>query len=215
LYIDALNNSDADAARQRRFASAIQRQSAQLQKIIDNMLDLARLEAGRSLEVVPEPLDLQMLVQEVVQPFADTENNHQFRLDGLQPTRLVKGDPLRLAQVLRNLISNALKYSPQGGPITICSKNGEDTVSISVEDQGIGMTREQQEHLFEKFYRVANSSRTPRGSGLGLAICRLIVEGHGGRIWAQSVPGVGSTFTFSIPAVEVEEAGHRQEMPGS
>lgn len=215
LYIDALNNTDADAARQRRFASAIQRQLAQLQKNIDNMLDLARLEAGRGLEVVPEPLDLQMLVQEVVQPFADTERKHQFRLDGLQPTKPVKGDPLRLAQVLRNLVSNALKYSPQGGPITIYSKNGEDTVFISVEDNGIGIAREQQEHLFEKFYRVANSGRAPRGSGLGLAICRLIVEGHGGRIWAQSEPGVGSTFTFSIPAMETEEAGRRQATLGS
>lgn len=201
LYSDALNDAGTDAARQRRFAAAIQKQSAHLQKIIDNMLDLARLEAGRGLEIVPEPLDLAALVEDVVQPFADVEQRHRFDLKEVQSTQPVKGDPLRLAQVLHNLISNAVKYSPQGGPVIIRSANDEGRVTISVEDRGIGMTPEQQAHLFEKFYRADSSSRAPRGSGLGLAICRLVVEGHGGRIWARSEPGVGSTFTFSIPTV--------------
>src|SRR5262249_19591343 len=94
---------------------------------------------------------------------------------------------------------NAVKYSPSGGTISVRSRLLPDCVEISVQDQGIGMTPEQQEHLFEKFYRADGSNLAISGTGLGLAISKLIVELHESRIWAQSERGVGTTFSFTLP----------------
>lgn len=200
LYSEALATRELAAEQQRRYLNAVYEQTQALTAIIDDMLDLARLEAGRGLEPAAEPIDLGALVQEVLRPFAELEQRHEFGTEGLEEIHAVAGDPLRLAQVLRNIISNAVKYSPEGGPVLVSGRNVGDAVQISVTDAGMGLTAEQQRHLFEKFYRAHAMPRGARGTGLGLAICRLIVEGHGGQIWAESEQGVGSTFTFTIPA---------------
>lgn len=199
LYSEVLATREVAPAQRTRYLNTIFEQTQQLTKIIDDMLDLARLEAGRGLEISSEPVDIEALVHEVVKPFAELDELHRFQLEGLEQLAAVAGDPMRLTQVLRNILSNAVKYSPDGGAIIIRGRNLADFVEISVQDEGIGMTPEQQAQLFEKFYRAHTSSSGPRGTGLGLAICRLIVEGHGGEIWAQSKEGVGSTFTFTAP----------------
>src|SRR5262249_24604943 len=111
----------------------------------------------------------------------------------------VFGDPFRLSQVCKNLLSNAVKYSPNGGTITVRSRLLQGLVEISVQDQGMGMTPDQQKHLFEKFYRADGSNVAISGTGLGLAISKLIIELHEGRIWAESEHGVGTTFSFTLP----------------
>lgn len=200
LYSEALATREVTPQQRDRYVQAVFDQTQHLTRIIDDMLDLARLEAGRGLEIAAEPVDVGELVHEVTGHFAELHRQHDFHVDRLSPLRPVAGDPLRLTQVLRNIIANAVKYSPDGGPITISGDNDGDMVRISVGDRGIGMTAQEQMHLFEKFFRANARPDGPRGTGLGLAICRLIVEGHGGQIWAESEPGVGSTFTFTIPA---------------
>lgn len=111
-----------------------------------------------------------------------------------------------VAEVCKNLLSNAIKYSPAGGLITIRARPVPGYLQVSVSDQGIGITPEQQAHLFEKFYRADTSNTGTSGTGLGLTICKLIVELHGGRIWVDSEYGVGSTFHFTLPLGE-EYAG--------
>src|SRR5690606_4432896 len=103
-------------------------------------------------------------------------------------------------QVLSNLLSNAIKYSPDGGTITLSGAVVSDGVRISVSDQGVGLRPGQQEMIFDRFYRVDNAlTRETQGVGLGLYIVRSIIEAHGGRIWAESEPGQGTTFTFELP----------------
>jgi signal transduction histidine kinase len=108
-------------------------------------------------------------------------------------------DPKRLEQVLRNLLSNALKYSPAGGTITVRGRRDGRQLLVQISDQGIGIPAEALERVFERFYRVENElTQSVRGAGLGLAVCRGIVEAHGGRIWVESVPGLGSTFYVTL-----------------
>lgn len=197
-FSEILLTRSLESARQKRYLTMINEQSTQLARIINELLDLSRLEANRGLSFDFEPVQVDALVVEVLQPFLDTSPDHRFELEGLlADLPPVHADRFRLAQVLRNLVSNAVKYSPEGGRITLRGQITGDALQISVQDDGIGMTADQQSHLFEKFYR-ANSSST-QGTGLGLAISKLIVEGHGGQIRVESAPGSGSTFSFNLP----------------
>lgn len=191
---------DLDTQRQRSYVQTIHQQAAQLGEIIDDMLDLSRLEAGRGLEIRPEPIDMCQLIDDVLEPFIETAPDHTFERECLPEPPLIYGDPLRLSQTLRNLISNAVKYSPTGGTITIHGERMPGYLRISVEDEGIGLTPEQQESLFQKFYRTGEVN--VGGTGLGLAICKVIIESHGGKIWVESTHGKGSTFSFTVPLAE-------------
>ena len=112
-------------------------------------------------------------------------------------------DPRRTRQVLRNLVENAIKYSPGGAAITISLRPRRKDLLVSVADQGIGIEPHQMERIFDRFYQVDSAStRKVGGSGLGLSICKAIVEAHGGRIWAESRAGEGSTFYFTLPWAE-------------
>jgi two-component system sensor histidine kinase VicK len=112
----------------------------------------------------------------------------------------VRTDPDKLQQVLDNLLDNAVKYSPTGGRITVLAERRPGQAQVSISDQGIGIPKEQQGRLFEKFYRVDSPLKhTVAGTGLGLNLCKHIIEAHGGRIWVESGPGGGSTFSFSLP----------------
>jgi two-component system sensor histidine kinase VicK len=107
--------------------------------------------------------------------------------------------------VLRNLVENAVKYSPEGGPIVLTARARPDDVQISVSDQGIGIEEQQLPHIFDRFYQVDSAStRKVGGSGLGLSICKAIVEAHHGNLWVESQPGVGSTFHFTLPLARSE-----------
>jgi two-component system sensor histidine kinase VicK len=112
-------------------------------------------------------------------------------------------DSKRIEQVLRNLLTNAIKYSPEGGHITVQGRGDHRQLLIQVRDEGMGIPPEDLERVFERFYRVENEiTQRVGGVGLGLAVCRAIVEAHGGRMWVESSLGVGSTFFFTLPAKE-------------
>jgi signal transduction histidine kinase len=113
---------------------------------------------------------------------------------------VIQGDATRLEQVLSNLIGNAIKYSPKGGAVRITGRVLPDHVVVSVSDEGIGIPVEEQGRIFERFYRVDDVlSRRTAGSGLGLYLAQAIVEAHGGKIWVESAPGRGASFSFSLP----------------
>ena len=117
------------------------------------------------------------------------------------PVPTVRGDPERLGQVLINLVHNAVKFSPDGGAVTVTVRADGETVVVSVEDHGVGIPRAAQDRIFERFYKVdrARVRGETGGTGLGLAIARHVIEQHHGRIWVASYEGVGSTFSFALP----------------
>ncbi len=195
-----------DEKSRREFLSIIDEESDRLSELISNLLDMSRIEAG-TLRVEPEPTDLRPIVEETVASFQVMTRDHQLQASTPPSLPLVTADPRRVRQVLRNLVDNAVKYSPQGGPISIAVRVSEEDLEISVADQGLGVEPDHMEHIFDRFYQVDSAStRKVGGSGLGLSICRAIIEAHGGRIWARSQPDIGSTFYFTLPLEEDDRA---------
>jgi signal transduction histidine kinase len=177
----------------------MQQEGARLTELLNDLLELQRQESGRA-PIVPQVVQVDQLCRQAASAAGE---------DPLRPLRLrvpsdlppVLADANRIHQVLSNLISNARKYSPDGGTVGIAARAVDGAVEIAVSDRGLGFPPEAQDQLFGKFYRVDSPERRGiTGTGLGLAICKRIVEEHGGRIWAASPgPGQGSTFAFTLP----------------
>ncbi|MEW5720204.1 MAG: response regulator, partial [Chloroflexota bacterium] len=176
-----------------------------LADLINELLDISRIEAGR-VELRRKALDLPRLIAQV----ADTmqpqlrAKQQQLALDLAPEIAPVWGDSDRVIQILTNLISNAHKYTPTTGTITITARGAGDHVRVDVTDTGIGLSPEDQQQLFSKFFRAKNrATQEVAGTGLGLAITRSLIELHGGKIWVESEPGAGSTFSFTLPIAQV------------
>ena len=170
-----------------------------LNAMVADLLQVSSIDAGR-LQVQLEPTPVRVLWDQLSREFASVKHTCEvvFRADPGLPT--VMGDRLRLEQVLRNLVGNAIKYSPRGGRVEVKAETVDGVAQFSVSDQGIGMTAEEVRQIFTKFYRAGNVlTRKTQGTGLGLYISKSIVEAHGGTIWAESKPGAGSTFYFTLP----------------
>jgi PAS domain S-box-containing protein len=184
----------------RLYVETIHKEALRLSTLINDFLDIQRMEAGRQVYNYIE-VDLTQLINQATNIFS--QQHDRLKLDLRPDMPLVRADPDRILQTLTNLISNALKYSPDGGPVELSSRLDENgMLELEVRDYGLGIPREAQAHLFEKFYRVDNSDRREiGGTGLGLAISREIVEAHGGRIWLDSELGQGSRFYFNLPTV--------------
>ncbi len=177
-------------------------QTRTLTRVVEDLRLLALADAGQ-LELYTAPLDLGTLLSEIVQAhrLQAQERAVSLTLEIPHPLPLVEGDQDRLAQVVGNLLSNALRYVPQqGGNIVVRAVGQGQKVAVSVSDDGPGISDEDLPHLFERFWRGDQARRrTTGGTGLGLTITRSLVEAHGGRIWAKSVEGQGSAFTFTLP----------------
>jgi signal transduction histidine kinase len=170
-----------------------------LQDLIHDLLESSVIDAGL-LRLEPQPVRLPRLVGEVIKDIAHHTEEHRFVVDFSSDFPIVDADPNRIAQVLRNLLDNAVKYSPQGGLVVVRGEVHRDEVVVSVADQGVGIAPEHLNRLFEKFFRIESGmGRHVVGSGLGLPISLTIMESHGGRIWAESQIGEGSTFYFTLP----------------
>ncbi|MBI4545370.1 MAG: PAS domain S-box protein [Gemmatimonadetes bacterium] len=186
----------------RQHLEAIRASAAQMERLIGNLLEIRRMEAGRlRLDCKPEePAGLIAEACHVLQPLASVKSQllqTEIPADGLPR---VLADRERVLQVLSNLVGNAVKYTPAGGRITVRAETREAEVGFLVSDTGPGIPPEHLPHIFERFWQVRQSGR--RGIGLGLAIAKGIVEAHGGRIWVESRPGAGSTFHFTLPMAE-------------
>jgi two-component system phosphate regulon sensor histidine kinase PhoR len=199
---------DADAMgetlppRMRDRIGKIEIETGHLVQMVSELLDLSRIESGSTLGPL-EDVDLARLATEATERlrlFADRQGV-SLQVEVADPVRLVRGDPERLGQVLVNLIHNAVKFSPDGGDVTVAVGESGETVVVSVTDHGVGIPRAAQDRIFERFYKVdqARVRGEAGGTGLGLAIARHVVEQHHGRIWVTSTEGVGSTFSFELP----------------
>lgn len=176
-----------------------------LNQLIDDLLDASRLQAG-ALSLQMEEVALDRLAERVVQRFQPQTDNHDIAARFPPDFPTIRGDPRRLEQVLNNLVSNAIKYSPDGGRIRIRGRVRPDEVVVTVTDEGIGIPAPEQSRVFEPFYRVDDSAgRDTEGVGLGLYLAKAIVEAHGGRIWVESEPGKGSAFSFALPRHQPDE----------
>ncbi|HSJ53714.1 MAG TPA: ATP-binding protein [Anaerolineae bacterium] len=184
---------------QREFLQFIDEECDVLQALIYDLLESSIIDAGL-LRLEPQPVKLPSLVRSVTDDIARHTKIHRFLIDFPERFPILDADPDRIAQVLRNLVDNAVKYSPDGGLIVVRGEVRRREVVISVSDQGVGLSPEHLNRLFEKFFRAKSSlGRHVVGSGLGLPICRTIVESHGGRIWAESQVGQGTTLYFTLP----------------
>jgi signal transduction histidine kinase len=176
-------------------------------RLVSDMLDLERMQSNRA-ELQKVRCDLGDLLQQATDVMRPQAERAGVGLDVDPLAVSVQVDPDRVVQVLTNLLSNAIKFSSAGTRVCVSAEPvGGGRVRVDVRDQGRGIPAEQLEHIFERFRQVdASDSRAKGGSGLGLAICRMIVEQHGGRIWAQSTPGQGSTLSFELPTAATPSA---------
>ena len=200
-YVGTLLRDDLqlDAASRREFLAVIEEESDNLAELVGNLLDASRLEAG-TLALELHPTRLVPLVRKAVRDAGGRAPEYRFRLSVSGEPPLINADSRRLEQVLRNLLDNAVKYSPPGSEVAVAVEAAPGAVTLAVRDEGIGIPPEHQERIFDRFYRVDQSdNRRGGGSGLGLAIAKGIVEGHGGRIRVSSAPGAGSSFEISLP----------------
>jgi signal transduction histidine kinase/DNA-binding response OmpR family regulator len=171
-----------------------------LVRLINDILDIERIDSGK-IDMHQEPCDAAELIERAVQGVEQVGAEAHVRLIAEAQPAALFADPDRVIQTLTNLISNAVKFSPQGSTVRVSSLRRNGEVLFQVGDEGRGIPADKLETIFERFQQVdASDSREKGGTGLGLAICHTIVEHHGGRIWAESEPGAGSTFSFVLPA---------------
>jgi two-component system NtrC family sensor kinase len=204
-YIEMLTNSDEfghfPAEKQQHFLLETYRKGEALSQIIDDLFDISRIEAGLPLALDKKDCDIHALVQNVFDHFRKGSKKHTFTLD-LRDRSNISIDRNKMSQVFENLISNAIKYSPDGGEISIKSMMKENVLQLVIEDQGSGMTPDQLERVFDKFYRADSSNTAVSGLGLGMSIVKSIIEAHGGSIKVASTLGQGTRVSLEIPCQE-------------
>ena len=212
-YIEALaDGAWEDPELAPRFLEVAQNETDRMIRMIQDLLHLSRIDSGKSsLEL--EIVDITEMLDHVLNRFdmlihsAEYETrNYRIHKELLREAIFIEVDPDRMIQVLDNIMNNAIKYSPDGGTITGRMQKTDDAVIISISDEGMGIPKADLNKIFTRFYRVDRArSRAMGGSGLGLAISKEVVEQHGGRIWAESKEGKGTTFYLSLPYVPFEE----------
>lgn len=186
----------------RQGLNVIEEESDRLSKVMNKLILASRISA-RAPALEKEPLHLPSLVSKVVCRLQAVTSVHTFEIDFTPDFPSVLAKPELMEEVLTNLVENAVKYSPEGGRITISGRRGDNQIRVTVDDEGIGIPVRELEHVFERFHRVdIEQARKVQGVGLGLYICKSIVEAHGGRIEASSHPGKGSRFSFVLPLEE-------------
>jgi PAS domain S-box-containing protein len=188
----------------------VQSQAEHLERLVNDLLDLSRVQWG-NLHLHVEKFNLVDVLTEIIQSTQASAEQHTIFLDiQVRDTQIV-ADKARIGQVIGNVLDNAVKYSPQGGQITVRLGELEGDYLVSIIDQGIGINPEYLDHIFERFYRVRNTaSRQFSGIGLGLYVTRAIIEQHGGRIWVTNNQGLGCTFSFTLLHTPVPPKMHTE-----
>jgi PAS domain S-box-containing protein len=200
LLLDEVAMQGFDSQQKRDFLVTIEERAEDLTRIVDELLDLSRIKAGQRIPLDIRPCNLAAVLDGVVNDFRIRFPARTFVLR-IPPhcQRNCWADPVRMRQVIANLLDNAVKYSPPTGEIVAGCAGQLDACRIYISDQGIGMSPEQKARIFEQFYRADTSDTAVGGLGLGLSLARQIIEGHGGRIEVESAVGKGSTLTVVLP----------------
>jgi len=184
----------------REYSGVIEEEADRLTDLIENLLTASRIQAEHTVRLHLADVRLDELAARCVERFSTQTTRHTFRLVFPQQFPPVTGDEARLRQVIDNLISNAIKYSPHGGEIMIGGSADDETATLYIRDQGIGLSVSDQEHLFERFFRADSAlSRKTQGTGLGLYLSKAIIDAHKGSIRVSSQPGKGAAFTLTLP----------------
>jgi two-component system phosphate regulon sensor histidine kinase PhoR len=206
---------EADAAgdgvppKMRDRIAKIEVETGHLAQMVNELLDLARIESGGPLALI-DAVDLARVVTESVERLRLFAERQGLRLVVEAPDSVpaVLGDEARLGQVVINLVHNAVKFGADGSEVTVRVEQRGDEVVVAVEDRGIGIPEADRARVFERFYKVDRARVRGGGTGLGLSIARHVIGQHGGRIWVESEEGVGSTFSFALPIPEPAELAH-------
>jgi two-component system, NtrC family, sensor kinase len=186
--------------KQEEYSKDIHASGQHLLSLINDILDLSKIEAGR-MELELTDFHLPQAIENALTLVRERAGRRGIALAHTMDERLgdIRGDERKIKQVLLNLLSNAIKFTPEGGRIEVAAVSKDGLAEVSVRDTGVGIAPEDQEKVFEEFRQVGTADKKAEGTGLGLTLCRKFVELHGGRIWVKSQVGVGSTFTFTIP----------------
>ena len=194
-----MTREDLSGDEKKKFLHYINKQSISLAKIIRDLLDVSRIESRRGIAITKTKCDIKKIIEQVISYFEEQSQTHTFKAKFPEKSVELHVDKEKIEQILKNLIGNSVKYSPKGGDIKIDVEIDEKHCKFSVKDQGIGMTSEQVEKVFDKFYRADASETAPDGSGLGMTIVKYLVEAHNGKIWIESRKGKGTEVIFTIP----------------
>lgn len=189
--------------KQRQFVQRVEGSVQYITDLINDLLDIRRIEAELNLEM--QTCDLRGLIEDAIEPLRVQAEKKDQTLRWERPEMLppVRANPRRLKQVVTNLVNNAIKYTEKGGRISVEAAKDDEYVVVRVIDNGIGIPPSKQPRIFDRFYRVESEETADiKGTGLGLAIVKAVVEKHDGRVWVDSTPGVGSVFTFLLPALK-------------
>ena len=202
-----MKHNDLPEKKKMKYITYINEQSLKLTNIVYDLLDISRIESGLGFTINKAPCNINKTISETIDYFQELYIARRF--DIILPEKPVKitADKNKIEQALKNIISNAIKYSPENSPVCLSARVIEKTrmkekqpvIEISVADKGIGMTSEQSKKIFDKFYKVDSSNKAISGSGLGMHIVKNIVEAHDGRIWVESEFEKGTTVTFTLP----------------
>ena len=205
-FSELLLRSTLPPEKARRCLAYLHTEACTLGRIVGELLDLSRIEAGRPLELRPEPVDLDALMERNVELFAAEHRDHRFRWTSSAPGSALHADPDALDRMVKNLLSNAVKYSPRGGHVSVSASPAPDQpgmVEVAVEDDGVGIPAEQLPRIFDKYVRVAHPETVAaRGLGLGLSLVKALAEAHGGRVEVESMLGKGSRFRLLLPGLD-------------
>ena len=194
-FVELLLTREFSKEKQKEYLELIHREASRLQNLINDFLDIERLESKED-NLSKESFRLKELVAEVFELY-QIHAEHDFKINCAQDLK-VKADYNKIKQVINNLVSNAIKYSPQGSQIIACCDQNDEEVIVKIKDQGVGIAKADQSDLFNEFYRASNSNNY-QGTGLGLAISKKIIEQHDGEIGVESKLGEGSSFYFTLP----------------
>ena len=201
-------NNLTDEARE-RYLTYINKQALKLANIVNDLLDISRIESGQGFTVTSQVYDIKQSIEDIIPHFSSITSGHEININIPDQNVICYADKDKIEQVIKNLLSNAIKYSPGGGDIDITGKQSGDYYEISISDHGMGMTPEQVGNVFKKFYRVDSSDSAPEGTGLGMTIVKYLVEAHGGTVKLESEYGKGTTVIFTVPLHHIEIQQHQ------
>jgi signal transduction histidine kinase len=182
------------------FVEKTEKQVSKFTELINNLLSVSKINLGK-LELQPEKFNINIFLKEILNDLQQTTTQHTIIYKEESKNLKVNADKQKIGQVILNIISNSIKYSPGGGEIVIEIKKIQDNIEIICSDNGIGIPEKDLENIFTRFYRVSGLASSFSGSGIGLYISAEIIKRHRGKIWVKSKPGEGSQFHFTLPAV--------------